>query len=109
MREDERLVLADGLKIRLLGVKERADTREKAMQFLEEKTRGQKVFLRFGSIKHDEQNILLCYVYLQNKTFVNAHLIRKGLADIDTSVESKFRADLLKSGKEPHGEGMDQR
>jgi site-specific DNA-methyltransferase (adenine-specific) len=92
----ERLVIGDGLEVRLLGVKEKPDTSHEAMRFLKSKTIGQRVFLRFGSTKYDEQNTLLCYVYLQNRTFLNAHLIRRGLVDVDTSVESKFQANHVK-------------
>jgi DNA modification methylase len=105
----ERLLIGDGLEVRLLGVKEKPETSDKAVRFLKSKISGQKVFLRFGPVKHDERNNLLCYVYLQNRTFLNAHLIRKGLVDIDPSVDSRFRTELVKSGKETHGKRMDQR
>ncbi|MEW6355212.1 MAG: site-specific DNA-methyltransferase [Planctomycetota bacterium] len=85
------LVLDSGLKIRLLGIKERAAENGDAMRFLDEVAKGQKVFLRFDSTKHDADNNLLCYLYLKNKTFVNAHLIRRGLCDVDTSMEYKHR------------------
>ena len=75
-----------------MGVKEKSAERDEAMRFLRSKTSGQKVFLRFGSAQYDAQNTLLCYVYLQNRTFLNAHLIKRGLVDVDASVESKFRA-----------------
>ncbi len=96
----ERLVLGDGVKIRLLGVRERAETREKAMQFLEEQTHGQKVVLRFDTRKFDADNNLLCYVYLQNRTFINAHLIKKGLADVDTSFDYSRKPKFLEYRKE---------
>jgi len=91
----EQLVLGDGVKIRLLGVKERADTRAKAMQFLEEETRGQKVVLRFDNTKFDVNNDLLCYLYLQNKTFINAHLIKRGLVDVDTGLDYSHKSKFL--------------
>jgi len=82
------LELDNGLKIRLLGVKEKADKKPQAIEFLKSKTKGQKVFMKFGQIKHDNQNNLLCYLYLQNKTFVNRHLLKEGLVEADTSKES---------------------
>jgi len=78
------LLLDNGLKIKLLGVQDRPGKNEEALQFLREKTKGQKVFLRFDNIKYDERNNLLCYLYLWNKTFLNAHLIKNGLANVDT-------------------------
>ncbi|MGB9856266.1 MAG: DNA methyltransferase [Caldisericum exile] len=92
----EILVLDNGLKIRLLGVKETPEKNGEAIQFLAEKTKGQKVFLRFdNSIKYDEKNNLLCYLYLQNKTLINAHLIKNGLTDVDTTIDYKYRDRFL--------------
>ena len=65
----ELLVLEYGVKVRLLGIKNRSETYNEAIQFLKGKTSGQKVFMKFDNIKYDEDNNLLCYLYLQNKTF----------------------------------------
>jgi site-specific DNA-methyltransferase (adenine-specific) len=91
----ELLVLNSGLKIRLLGVKQIPEKNERAIEFLHEKTRGQKVFLRFDAVKHDDKNNLLCYLYLWNKTFLNAHLIKNGLADVETALVYKFKHRFL--------------
>ncbi|MBU4445532.1 hypothetical protein KJ656_10690 [bacterium] len=32
----------------------------------------------------------MAYVYLKNKTFINAHLLKKGLADVDTEFPFKY-------------------
>jgi len=77
------LELDDGLKIRLIGIKEKAEKKEQAIEFLRSKTSGQKVFMKFGQVKHDSQNNLLCYLYLQNKTFINRHLLKHGLVEAD--------------------------
>jgi len=84
------LELDDGLKIRLLGIKEKAEKKQQAIEFLQTKTKGQKVFMKFGQVKHDSQNNLLCYLYLQNKTFLNKHLIKTGLVTSDVSSEIKL-------------------
>lgn len=91
----ENLILNNGLKIRLLGVKENPEKNGDAIQFLREKTQGQKVFMKFDTIKYDEKNNLLCYFYLWNKTFLNAHLIKNGLADVDTSLDYKYKSKFL--------------
>ncbi len=85
------VMLNTGLKVRLLGIREYPETSEAAVQFLEEKTKGQKVFLKFDQHKYDENGFPLCYLYLQNRTFLNAHLIRQGLADADRGCEYKYR------------------
>jgi DNA modification methylase len=91
----EFLLLDNGLKIRLLGVKEKPEQNGAAIQFLEEKTRGQKVFIKFDAVKHDKTNNLLCYLYLWNKTFLNAHLIKNSLVGVDTSFDYKYRSKFL--------------
>jgi site-specific DNA-methyltransferase (adenine-specific) len=98
----EILVLNNDLKIRLLGIKEITEKNGEVVQFLTEKTKGQKVFLRFDNgIKYDERNNLLCYLYLWNKTFLNAHLIKNGLVEVDTTFDYKYKSKFiaLKAGK----------
>jgi len=91
----EILILNNGVNIRLLGVKERKDKNIEAIEFLKEKTKSQKVFIKFDEIKYDEKNNLLCYLYLWNKMFLNAQLIKNGLADVDEKFEYKFKKRFL--------------
>ena len=91
----ERLVIGDGLQVRLLGIKEKPEMSGEAIRFLTDKIRGQRVFIKFDTVKYDPDNNLLCYLYLENKTFLNAHLIKRGLADVDTSLEYKFKQKFL--------------
>ena len=72
----EELVTGEGLRVRLLGVKEKPQFKDKAVEFLRNKTKGQRVFLKFDELKYDNKQRLLCYLYLENKTFLNAHLIK---------------------------------
>ncbi|MCM8766257.1 MAG: thermonuclease family protein, partial [Candidatus Omnitrophica bacterium] len=89
------LILNNGLQVRLIGVKERPEKNGEAIHFLREKTKGQKVFMKFDNIKYDEQKNLLCYLYLWNNTFLNAHLIKNGLVDVDTTFEYKYKTKFL--------------
>jgi site-specific DNA-methyltransferase (adenine-specific) len=91
----EVLILDDGLRVRLLGVKEIPQKNIEAIEYLRKKTRGQKLFMTFDKKKYDENKSLLCYLYLQNKTFLNAHLIKSGLADVDTSIAYRHRSRFL--------------
>jgi site-specific DNA-methyltransferase (adenine-specific) len=95
-----RLILDNDLRIKLLGVTERQETRDKAVCFLREKSKGQKVFMKFDHRKYDKENNLLCYLYLQNKTFLNAHLIKKDLADVDITFNYKHKYKFLGYRKE---------
>jgi len=106
----EMLILDNGLKIKLLGVKTKQVKNREAMQFLRDKIRRQKVFLKFDTIKYDKDNNLLCYLYLRNKTFINAHLIKRGLVDVDTSLDYKYKSKFLEynqSGVESKRSRMD--
>jgi site-specific DNA-methyltransferase (adenine-specific) len=84
--------------IRLLGIKKKESKNSEAIQFLTNTTKGQKVFLKFDGQKYDENNHLLCYLYLKNKTFVNSHLVKKGLVEVNQSIEFKYKDKFLKLG-----------
>lgn len=91
----EVILLDTGLKVKLLGVKENKAANGKALKFLTEKFKGEKVFLKYDSIKHDKDGNLLCYVYLKNKTFINAHLLKNHLVDVDTSLTYQYKTKFL--------------
>jgi len=94
--------LNSGLKVKLLGVKIRDDKKDEAIQFLREKTKGQRVFLKFDEKKYDQEDNLLCYVYLQNKTFINAHLIKSGFALVDNGLQYKHYQRFVKYQESCH-------
>ncbi len=99
----EILILDNGLKVKLLGVKENLANREKAIQFLKEKTRGQKLILKFDAEKYDEDDNLLCYLYLKNRTFINAHLVKSGLVDVEDKIEYKYKNSFLEKRMQVNG------
>ncbi|MCD6375253.1 MAG: thermonuclease family protein, partial [Caldisericaceae bacterium] len=39
---------------------------------------------------------LLAYVYLKNKTFINAHLIKHGFAKVDRAINFNLKNKFLK-------------
>jgi site-specific DNA-methyltransferase (adenine-specific) len=100
----EMLVLDNGLKVRLIGVKEKKEANGEAVKFLREKFKGEKVFMKFDSIKHDKDGNLLCYLYLKNKTFINAHLIKTGFACADTSLDYRYKNKFTTLEKEAGGD-----
>lgn len=85
------VILNNGLTIRLLGIKEKPSVNGNATKFLIEKTKGRKVFLRYDTVKYDDNDVLLCYLYLDNKTFINAHMLKNGLAEVDYSFDFKYK------------------
>ncbi|GAK60990.1 DNA methylase N-4/N-6 domain protein [Candidatus Vecturithrix granuli] len=102
----ELLRLNNGLVVRLLGVKARQGMNGLAIQFIREKTKGQRVFLRFDQERYDQNNNLLGYVYLKNKTFLNALMIKAGLVDVDCVVDFKYKKRFL-TLKERNGKRID--
>lgn len=87
--------LNNDLVVRLIGVKEKESVNVQAIRFLMERTKGQKVFMKFDNQKYDDRNNLLCYLYLKNKTFINAHIIKEGLADVDSLTDFKYKNKFL--------------
>jgi len=94
--------LDNDLVVRLIGVKEKKAANGEAVQFLIEKTKGQKVFMKYDNQKHDKANNLLCYLYLKNKTFINAHMIKSGLVDVDTEFSFKDKNKFISLRTEHH-------
>ncbi len=87
----EKIRLSSDLTIRLIGIKENPLINGEATDFLVEKTKGKRVFLKYDNIKYDKNNNLLCYLYLENKTFINAHLIKSGLVNVDGKHDYKYK------------------
>ncbi len=85
--------------VRLIGIKEAKKTNGKAIEFLKIKTKGQKVFLKYDEIKHDEDNNLFAYLYLKNKTFLNAHLIKNRFAEVDLTYNFKNKKRFINYSK----------
>ena len=91
----ELIKLSNGLIVRLLGIKQDVLKNGKATEYLVNKTQGQKVFLKYDQTKYDSENRLLCYLYLKNKTFVNAHLVKEGLVIVDAEMVFKYKEKFL--------------
>ena len=92
----EKIRLSNDLTVKLIGIKEDPIINGDATKFLSEKTKGKRVFLKYDSVKHDSENNLLCYLYLENKTFINAHLIKNGLVQVDSTLDFKYREKFQK-------------
>jgi site-specific DNA-methyltransferase (adenine-specific) len=85
------LVLRTGDRVRLLGIRLLAGQEEEAKAFIQQATRGKRVFLRSDPGHPPADSLTPAYVYLKNKTFLNAHLIKRGLAAPDLEVEHKHQ------------------
>lgn len=88
--------LNNDLIVRLIGIREDFKTKDVAVEFLKSKFKGKKVFFKYDDIKYDNNNHLYVYMYLENKTFINAHLIKNRLTLIDSSINFKYKQKFQK-------------
>lgn len=93
----EKLELSSGLIVKLIGIKENPLYSKEAVDFLEKKFKKRKVFLKYDTKKFDDDNDMLCYVYLDNKTFINNHLVKTGFVDVDTKLDYSCKDKFLES------------
>ncbi|MDR3206733.1 MAG: thermonuclease family protein, partial [Oscillospiraceae bacterium] len=77
--------------------------------FLSDKFKGRRVFMKHDAVKYDNENRLLAYLYLDNKTFINAHLLKAGYALVDNSIPFRLADKFanLRYGACSRGERMD--
>ncbi len=92
----EKIKFNNDLIVKLIGIKEDLLINGEATKFLVEKTKGQRVFIKFDAQKYDSEKNLLCYLYLENKTFINAHLIKNGLVKVDSKTDFKYKEKFIK-------------
>ena len=92
----ELVELNNGVVIRLIGIKEIPKKQNDAVEFLKNKTKNQNVFLKFDNNKYDDKNNLMAYLYLKNKTFINAHLIKNNLVDVDRNSDYVYKNRFLR-------------
>lgn len=91
----ELVKLNNDLIIRLIGIKQNPAINREATKFLNEKLKGKRVFLRHDEVKYDNDNHLMAYLYLENKTFINAHLLKAKLAKVDDNMEFRYKSKFL--------------
>ncbi|MDR1848333.1 MAG: thermonuclease family protein [Bacteroidales bacterium] len=87
----ELIRLNNDLIIRLIGIKQNPQINGQATEYLRNKLNGKRVFLKFDEQKYDSNNNLMAYLYLENKTFINAHLLKEKLVDVNNTVEFKYK------------------
>ncbi|MGE5342477.1 MAG: DNA-methyltransferase [Candidatus Omnitrophota bacterium] len=100
----ERIILKNktnnAIRVRLTGIKENPEKRDEAMAFLERKLKKARLFLRFDAAVPITETIngeewTFAYLYLRNKTFINAHLIKENLVCVDQETEFKYKKKFL--------------
>lgn len=83
--------LNNDVELKLLGIKVIPGKEQVAINFLSQKTAHQKVFIKYDQVKYSVDGHLLGYLYLENKTFINAHLIKHGFAYVDDTVDFRHK------------------
>lgn len=94
--DTETIILSDGRKIKLLGVKENMENQEAAVRFLQEKTKGQRVFVKSDPALKDKDNDFHFYLYLKNRTCLNAQLVKYGFSHVDTSLDYRMKNRFIR-------------
>jgi hypothetical protein len=90
--DEQTIGLDNGHRVKFLGV--RVDRRVEALEYLRNRILGKQVLLKEnGSNDHD---IISAYVYLKNKIFINAYLIKSGMASPDVAVNHKLNKKFIK-------------
>lgn len=101
--------LNNNLIVRLIGVKPKQQKAESARRFLVNKILRRPVFLKYDEAKYDDSDRLMAYVYMKNKTFINAHLLKEGFAEFDPQYPCRHREKFEKLEKQgerpPLGDG----
>lgn len=92
--------LSNGLLVRLTGVKPVSQKRDSARRFLSNKILKRPIFLKFDETKYDDEGRLMAYIYMKNKTFINAHLIKNAFAGLDVTFPFKYRSKFEQLIKE---------
>ncbi|MFN3134198.1 MAG: DNA methyltransferase [Candidatus Kryptonium sp.] len=94
---EDTIRLNTGLIVKFLGI--RINKKEETIQYLRNYILGKNVLLKFYDNGIINENTAIAYVYLKNKIFVNAYLIKSGLAIPDLSVNHKYREKFIQLWK----------
>lgn len=88
----ELIKLSNGVVVRLIGIKTNPEKEGQSIDYLYHTLKGKRVYMRYDSTMYDDDNHLYAYVYLSNRTFVNAHMIKDGMALVDNSIDYKYKS-----------------
>jgi len=95
--DEQTILLNTGLKVRFLGVS--VIKSQEALKYLKNYILKKEVFLRFDNGAVLDGNTVEAYVYLKNKIFVNAYLIKSGIARADRTREYKYKTKFIEFEK----------
>lgn len=88
----------NGNLIKFLGIN--VNRSQETIAYLNKQLLGKKVILKDQTEFKNDNNITLAYIYLKNKIFINAYLIKSGLANADISINHRFANKFIKLWRE---------
>jgi micrococcal nuclease len=111
--DGDTLVLAGGIKVRVLGIDAPEMARDgqpadflahQAKATLADLTLNRKIILSYDRLRYDRYGRLLAYVFLPDHTLVNAELVRLGMARVYSHAPNdRYRETLLAAQVEAIG------
>jgi len=90
---EDTVELDTGLFVKFLGVD--VVDKERAVKYLREYVLKKDVIIKVEENSLMSENTIFAYVYLKNKIFVNAYLIKSGIAQADKKKEYKLKKKFL--------------
>lgn len=90
--------LDTGLRVKFLGVK--VNKKEETLKYLNTYILKKEIFLKFDNSGVLDRNTVEAYVYLKNKIFVNAYLIKFGMAKADRIKNYRCKEKFIKLEEE---------
>ncbi|KYO67356.1 DNA methyltransferase [Thermovenabulum gondwanense] len=85
--------LDSGLKVKFLGIKIKKE--KETIEYLKNYILNKEVFLKFDGNSQIQNDTANAYVFLKNKIFVNAYLVKSGLALADREIFHRFKEKFL--------------
>ena len=92
--DDGSLLLDTGLIVKFQGIK--FIDLQQAKQYLKDYVLKKRIYLKFDKTYIADGNAVKAYVYLKNKIFINANLIKYGLAKTDRALDFDLKNRFLK-------------
>jgi DNA modification methylase/endonuclease YncB( thermonuclease family) len=96
--DENTIKLNTGLLVKFLGVN--IVDKDRAIKYLKEYLLKKEVMLKLESNSVLNENTIFAYVYLKNKIFINAYLIKSGIAQANREREYKLKRKFLKLERE---------
>jgi len=96
--DEQTIKLDTDLLVKFLGVK--ITKKDKAMKYLKDRILKKEVYLKFDNGSVLDENTVSAYVYLKNRIFVNAYLIKSGMAEADTTKDYKYKTKFIELERE---------